>query len=295
MNALWSFWSKPYRENKSLGWFDDVSMFCSWKLSFENAKQFFDKTILVTDEFGKYLLVSMLGLKFDSVEIRLNALDSLDSQWWALGKVYSYLFQDEPFLHIDSDVYLHKKPEDRLMTSGLIGQNYEHFTIGNSWYHPQKFEIIKKIEGYLPKEVAWYIEQKYNQKAICCGVFGGNDIAFIKHYASLVFRIFRHKKNFPLWLLLGGDNILLEQYILSACIEYYSFYREYPFVSGVSIECFFESSSAAFNPIEAEKQGYTHLIGGAKKNKDICEKLKKRVINDYSDYYERCYKALSVF
>lgn len=292
MNAVWSFWSKPYREGASLEWCDEYSRFCSWKLSFELANPFFSKTILVTDEFGKDLLVSVLGLDFDYVDVKLNSLDALNSQWWALGKLYSYLLQDEPFLHIDSDVYLHKKPEDRLLQGDVIAQNYEHFSYGNSWYHPQKFYIIRNINGYLPKEVSWYIEQKHDQKAICCGVFGGNDLAFIQYYASLVFHSFLHKKNFSLWSLLGGDNILLEQYMLSACIEYYLWNKEHPFSAGVSVECFFDSSASAFNPVEAKKSGYTHLIGGAKKNKMVCERLKRRVFKDYPDFYERCRKAI---
>jgi hypothetical protein len=287
MNAVWSFWSKPYREGKSLDWGDGLSRFCSWKLSLEMAGRLFGKTMLFTDDYGKNLLVSKLGLKYDSVSTALNALESLDSKWWASGKLYTYLLQDEPFLHIDSDVYLHKQLDRRLLDAPLIAQNYEHFRIGDSWYHPEKFRILKSINGFLPEEIIWYIDRIDDQKALCCGVFGGNDLRFIRYYASVAFDMFLHPDNHAFWIFLGGDNILLEQYVLSACIEYSKSHPESVFYHSVDIECLFDSASSAFNPESSSAVGYTHLIGGAKKNPDVCARLKNRVLREYPDYYER--------
>jgi hypothetical protein len=290
MNAIWSFWSKPYRESKSLEWYDEVSRFCSWKLSLELAKKKFPQTILFTDNYGKKILIDELGLEFDLVSTDLNALDELDSKWWALGKLYTYLYQSEPFLHIDSDVYLHNMFDEKILTAPLIAQNYEYFNIHESWYHPRKFEIIKNINGYLPKEIAWYINEGHDQKALCCGIFGGNDLKFIKHYSTVVFDVFLHPTNHPRWIFLGGDNILLEQYVLSACIEYAYSHPDSIFYKKINIECLFDSSSSAFDPEMAKKCGFTHLIGGAKKDSLICGRLKKRISEEYPDFYLRCIK-----
>jgi hypothetical protein len=288
MNAIWSFWSKPYREGKSLDWIDELSRFCSWKLSLETAAPMFEKKKLYTDDFGKELLVSRLGLNFDDVDTSLNSLDNLDAKWWAFGKLYTYLKQNEPFLHIDSDVYLHKKPSEKILHAPIIAQNYEHFRLGDSWYHPEKFRILKSIQGYIPKEIEWYEGRGGDHKALCCGVFGGNDVSFIRYYASVVFDVFLHPDNHPFWIFLGGDNILLEQYVLSACIEYSKNNPESDFFSHIGIECFFDSASSAFNPEVAAAVGYTHLIGGAKRNKEVCERLKKRILREYPVFYERC-------
>jgi hypothetical protein len=48
------------------------------------------------------------------------------------------------------------------------------------------------------------------------------------------------------------------------------------------------SAAAAFNERWAACAGYTHLIGGAKRNEKLLERLEHRVRRDYPGYYERC-------
>jgi hypothetical protein len=47
----------------------------------------------------------------------------------------------------------------------------------------------------------------------------------------------------------------------------------------------FESEKESFKEINAEKQGYTHLIAGAKKNPLIDECLEQRVRREYPGKY----------
>ncbi len=290
MNAVWSFWSKPYLRARKSIWDSEKQHFLSWILSFHQGRKFFSKTLLFTDDHGAKMLVDGLQLEFDVVSTSLNILDNYDPSWWALGKIYTYGSQYEPFIHIDNDVFLWK-PLPLNSETPLFAQNPEYFEIGASFYMPEQMDmLLKKHGGWLPGEWAWYLSSGLPQRAESCGVFGGNYTDFIHYYAKLAVRMIEHSANINLWSILGGQverNILIEQYFLSACIEYYKHYPE-DFSRPVDIQYLFNSMDDAFNPVKAAEAGYTHLIADTKKNKAIAEDLKRRVEEDYPDAYERC-------
>jgi len=287
MKSIWSFWSKPFKEKKSTAWASQKYHLFSWVLSVETAKRHFPQTVLFTDDEGARILVDTIGLEFDSVFTELNTLHRYDPEWWAVGKIFTYLLQTEPFVHIDSDVFLWKPLPERMERAPLLAQNPESFEPFSSWYYPQKFDLLERLQGWIPQEIEWYKSLVRGQRAVCCGVFGGNRLDFIGHYAQQALDILLHPANQPVWTLLGGDNILIEQYVLSACIEYHKGRASSPF-SDIRVEFLFDSAEAAFNPASSTQAGYTHLIGGAKNNKYSLDRLERRVQKDYPQYYERC-------
>jgi hypothetical protein len=105
MNAVWSFWSKPYLEAWKSIWCSEKQHLLSWILSLQQARKFFGRTVLFTDDYGARMLVDGLQLEFDVVSTSLNSLNGHDPKWWALGKIYTYSSQHEPFIHIDNDVF----------------------------------------------------------------------------------------------------------------------------------------------------------------------------------------------
>jgi hypothetical protein len=103
-----------------------------------------------------------------------------------------------------------------------------------------------------------------------------------------------HPQNQPIWQRLGlllGDNILFEQYLLSACVEYHRSVEgsAYP---DIDLACLFDSVEQAFAPDAARQVGYTHLIGGAKRNDALVARLEERVARDYPERYECCLRYL---
>jgi len=83
------------------------------------------------------------------------------------------------------------------------------------------------------------------------------------------------------------DNILVEQYFLSACIRYHHHHRSSPHI-GLEDAYLFASSADAFDPHHSTRAGFTHLIGDAKRDPRIAEKLEQRVKSEYPEHYERC-------
>jgi hypothetical protein len=289
MIAVWSLWSKPLNAFPSSAWRREKDHLLSWILSVETAKRHYDETRLVTDTEGARLLVDSLGLEFSKVEVVLDFLNGTNPEWWALGKLYAYLNQDRPFVHIDSDVYLWNPLPPRVANAPVLAQNPEHFDVGTSWYRIDYFDRILQAGGWLPNELRWFKSHSPHQKAECCGIFGGNTIDFIHYYADNAIKLVEHPVNAGVWSQIGGNNILVEQYFLSACIEYHrqSVNQENGY-GGIGIEYLFQSAHDAFNPAIAEQVGYTHLIGGAKRNELLMQRLEKRVQRDYAAYFENC-------
>src|SRR4051794_18448095 len=107
--AVWSFWSKPYLSGRESSWAHDWYHWLAWGLSVHTAARYYSDTRLVTDTAGARVLVDLLGLPFAHVDTALDQLEPSDPGWWALGKLEAYRLQRDPFVHIDTDVFLWKR------------------------------------------------------------------------------------------------------------------------------------------------------------------------------------------
>lgn len=292
MRAVWSFWTKPFRAQHHTHWLSPRHHLYSWILSVQTARQHFPRTALFTDDDGARLLVGQLGLPFDEVSTELNALASHDASWWALGKVWTYRAQTEPFIHLDSDVFLWNSLPESLTAAPVLAQCPEFFVPGSSYYRPEVLEREVSAGGqiWLPAEWVWYRSTVPEQRGDSCGIFGGQRLDFIHYYADQAIKLIEHPDNQRGWLMMDGKdehNILFEQYLLAACLVYHRQRANSPY-HGIEIKYLFESLDEAFDSDRAHKLGYTHLIAGAKRNEDIAQRLERRVKRDYPDFYERC-------
>lgn len=293
MRAVWSFWSAPYLAHYHRQWLSDRHHLLSWVLSAMEARKHYSDTCLVTDSWGAKLLAGQLKLPFSNVSTALDRLDAAnaDPEWWVLGKLSAYAAQTEPFVHIDNDVFLWRPLPERMHFAAVLAQNPEVFFFEDqSLYRIERFMAgIKRFGGWLPEEWLAYANTSGTQ-ALCCGLFGGNDLEFIRHYATSAMEVIGHPDNQRIWPALGiRDNILVEQYFLAACLHSARSDRG---ARGVKAECLFPSAAAAFDPKSSTQAGYTHLIGDAKQNRRVLERLEQRVRRDYPEYYERCLGVL---
>lgn len=300
IRSVWSFWSKPFQAHRHSTWFSEKHHLLSWILSLETARKHYPKTMLVTDDTGSKMFIDGMGLDFDFVSTELNELKPYDPDWWVLGKLWAYRCQTEPFVHIDNDVFLWKALPDAVTKAPVLAQNPEYFIFGEHhatcwWYRPEIFdERVKMVNGWLPDEWNWYVANR-RELAYCTGILGGNHVDFISHYADLALKIATHPRNQEAFSLMEnkiGDCLLIEQYLLAACLEYHNHNVNSKF-QNVQIECLFQSPEAAFSSSQPEKVGYTHLIGGTKQNQEIAQRLEKRVAEEYPTQYKRCLHYLN--
>ncbi len=268
MNAVYSFWSKPYLANgkKIHGKVSQRMFNVCWMLSVYTAKKHFDKVKLVTDTEGYKALVD-LDLPFDDISLELdNIPENILPEMWAYGKIVAYEMQNEPFVHIDYDAFIFNPPSEEFLNAGLIVQHKEFFWIINHVYYSN---IRKAVKDWGFESEFYYNNVAYGYN---CGVFGGNDLEFIKKYVKEAKRL----AQFPTIEMLnqlGQEEklvfpIAFEQHILSAMC-----YDIKPSIYEVA-----ESKE------RIEELNYLHILG-AKVNPLIEKRLENRLLKDFPDKY----------
>lgn len=292
MRAVWSFWSKPWRERRGWSWPSEKHHLLAWVLSVESARRHYPDTMLVTDSEGARMLVDGVGLPFGRVSTALDELSAHDPALWMLGKLYAYRAQEVPFAHLDTDVFLWRRLPEAVERAAVFAQNPEPFTLGASHYKPDRLLQLLRVDtaGWVPPEWEWALSHGEFQRGECCGIAGGNQVEFLRYYAGSAIRVIEDPRNRAGWTRVGDKgefNTLLEQYHLAACVDFHRHRPDSPF-RGVEIRYVFNSFTEAFNPNLAAKLGFTHLLAGSKQDARILVRLEQRVSRDYPESYERC-------
>ncbi len=296
MRAVWSFWSKPFHNYYGHIWSKPLHHLLAWGLSVHVASRQYPDTALITDRPGKKLLVDQLGLPFVHVSIELERLNNVDPGWWALGKLVAYSLQDHPFVHLDSDVFLWKALPRRLTESPVFAQYPEGFTENGPHYRPQDIEWAFAQEGLkLPEEWLWTRAHRSHFPAENCGILGGSAVEFLRYYAHTAVDLVIRPESAAAWSRLPDKrcyNVVLEQFFLSACVEYHRFHPTSPY-RGVQMSHLFPSWEYAFDASHAARTGFTHLVAGAKSHPGVGTRIEERIRRQDSGFYRRCERVLA--
>ena len=292
MRAVWSFWSRPYEAQKGNAWRTPLHYFLAWGLSLSLARRYYPDTALVTDQRGKELLVDALGLQFASVSTELERLDHCDPDWWALGKLIAYSIQDEPFVHLDNDVFLWKPLPQQLLDAPVFAQCPEYFQRTSERSSRAIEAAFTASAATLPPEWEWAASREevfFREEN--CGIVGGRWVDFLRHYAQTAADLVMQPQYAPAWSRLPAkSNMAVEQFFLSACLD---FHRHHPHSSfrGVRVHYLFPSWEDAVNPNCATRAGFTHLLGDSKYDPAVGKRLEERVRRDDPGYFWHCKKV----
>jgi hypothetical protein len=292
MRAVWSLWSKPFAAATAHGWHRPEHHLLAWGLSLLLARRHYPETALVTDSAGKALLVDTLGLSFTSVSTELDCLRDADPDLWALGKLVAYSIQDEPFIHLDTDVFLWRALPARLTSAPVLAQHREQFDTDSGGGDPRVIEDAFAHAGLeLPVEWEW-ARSRWGKTVFeaNCGIAGGTDVEFLRYYARLALDLVMSPLHAPAWAVCGGReplNMMIEQFMLSACLDFHRSHPDSPF-RGVNARYLFPSPHAAFDSRYAARLGFTHLLGDAKRHPGVARRLEDRVRAEDERFYTRC-------
>jgi hypothetical protein len=284
--AVWSFWSRPFEAFYGGTWASPADHLMAWVVSVQAASRHYPDTVLITDTPGRRLLVDRLGLRFASLSTELDRLADADPAFWTLGKLTAYRLQDRPFVHIDSDVFLWRRLPAALEQARVLTQNPE--PEGNGFYQPAEVERAFAAAGEsLPVEWRWARGAWPRLRAETCGILGGCDLAFLHDYADIAAGVVACRPGWQGIADRARHNVLVEQFLLAACIGYHANHPGSPHV-GVRAEHLFASWQAAVDDGEAERAGFTHLIAGAKRAPEAVRRLSARVRRDWPEFWARC-------
>ncbi len=293
VRAVWSFWAEPFRRGEGSGWLTPYHAYLSWVLSVECARQYYPDTALITDNAGAELLVDRLGLRFTHVSLELNQLRGRDPDWWALGKLYAYRMQTEPFVHLDGDVFLWKRLPPELEAAAVFAQSPETFDPDDGErYYPVR--AVERTVPWLPEEWRWHTAGAGTRTASCCGILGGTRVDLLAEYADLGIRIVEDPRNAAGWATWGNKgtcNVLIEQMLLDAVVAHRRHFPHSPADADLRIAHLFHGEGDPYDPEKAAAAGYTHLISSAKRHPELMADLEARVTAEFPALATRCRAA----
>ena len=292
MRSVWSFWSKPHHAGHGFLWREPVHHLLAWGLSFRLAQAHYPETVLVTDSSGRALLIDRLGLPFTHVSTELDRLADVDPGWWALGKLVAYSLQDQPFVHLDTDVFLWQPLPDRLADAPVLAQSPETYHVADDHCGPRIVENAFARTGLvLPAEWEWSRSRPARRFLEAnCGILGGTNVSFIQRYARLALDLVLNPRHTAAWAAVpdkAGLNATVEQFLLPACVDFHRFDPGSPH-RGVYLRYLFPSVGAAFDPAQAARLGFTHLLAEAKQDAQVTARLEERVSREDPAFYDRC-------
>lgn len=222
MRIVHSFFSEPAQFTN---WVAPGSLFRSFALSCLLAKKNAGNIHLVTDDLGKAILIDFLELPYDSVDLSLNEFSGrYDKEFWALGKLKAYQIQQEPFIHIDGDLFLLKPLPDTVARSRITVQSPEFAHLEND---PGVYKIdrMKEMGMVFPNSWDWCLKSSsVRQWAVNMGFYACTDMVINRLYCKEVFDFVNHPQNqeafkkYPgLWEL----NVTAEQFSIMAVCRLY--------------------------------------------------------------------------
>ena len=283
MKVLQSYWFAKFRSEKTFGGFhDERSFWHSTVLSAFSIAQFYEAE-LVTDSYGAEC-AEFIGLPYRAISRSFDSLPQQLSQLWALGKLWLYQQQSEPFLHIDLDAYLWERLPQRCEEAEVVIQVYED--------DPRQLEFYRRVLGALLEKLPCLPDSYRDPQLLLrtclgvnCGVVGGSRLDLFQSYAAESASIMTDPRNMAAWEDLyrsfgsrfGWFNAGIEQTNLLLWCERF----------GVVPEAVVPNAFAPGRDIRSEKLGFTHLVGEEKENPRMREALRARVKKEYSQQYNR--------
>lgn len=267
--ACYSFWD-DCRYKLNGGFRTKKELAITLTLSVELAKKQFDDVELITNSFGKQLLIDHYKIPFTSVKVVLDQFDNvLDPNLWAYIKIYAYSIQDCPFIHIDNDVLLLTPIPENKLKYNLLFQNKEQIE-----EHKGYVRLLKEAKGFPkinPDILLSSVQFAYN-----CGVVGVNDLSIIKIWKEYVDEYLFHPKNQIVWGTVNdkhSHNHLFEQWFISALIHNLNYSDKVETLLG---DDFMYEANNVFK--------YCHLWGPTKRENSLMQKVKSRLYRDYPQY-----------
>lgn len=282
MRVVQTFWSgrKNPLEN-GYGWLSPEFNIMSWALSCICLKRNYDEVILYTDSAGYAIFHDMLELPYTRFEVLYDNI-KCKPEHWAYSKMLTYSLQEKPFIHVDGDVFLHNRLSPLIESSGLIAQNME---TGTSYYKNMMNPIMMNIAAVpdiLHKEIIKDSIPSYN-----AGIIGGNDIVFFKEYCQTAFEFIEKNKLNDLEneYVNVNLNILFEQILFYALATKHNKKVATVINHPIIDNGYMYDEFCNFHAFD--RLPLMHIIGGHKKNPEICRMLRVILSERYPEIFER--------
>ena len=282
MNFIQTLHIHPNKDlfRDTLGWASPEYHIMGWALSCLQLQKIYGNTKLYANRSGAHLLIDTLQLPYTETHLSHDHLQLIHPDLWALPKLYTYSLQEEPFLHIDGDVFLFNPFNSNLLKSELIAQNIE---VATEYYTSTQRELMQYFT-YFPPCVKNDFESDILIRAVNAGILGGHRIEFIREYANTAFEYIQKNANNLRYINVDHFNVFFEQHL------FYALAQE----KKISINVLFQDivndngykHLGDFHDVPFDRS-YLHLLGHFKKDEFTCIQMANKLKELYPEYYER--------
>ena len=283
MNLIHTFYCNeakdPFRD--SFGWAAPEYHLISWALSCLQLHKLYGNITLYANSPAAHLLIDTLQLPYTGVNLAHDKLTLIHPDLWALPKIYTYALQEQPFLHIDGDVFLFKPLNSDLLNGALIAQNVEVAT--EDIYIPAQREMIQYCT-FFPPCVKKDFESGIPFQACNAGIMGGNNISFFRDYTDLAFEYIHQNANNLEYVNLNMFNVFFEQHLFYALAKERGIYVNVVFDEIIKNNGY--KNMGDFHDVPFNRS-YLHLLGHFKRDEYTCIQMAAKLKELYPDYYER--------
>lgn len=286
-----SMWSKPAMKNKTDNSYI-LKNFYIYLLSVLLIKKHGHKIELYCDK-NTYEIFSLIP--YDNIHVIDFDSDGISSVFWIWAKIKAQLLINEPYVHIDGDVFLFRDIIGNKLESGeysVVVQSTENDKTIGDWFNNVYVDTVNPYLKLSNKhDIEW---NKYNLFAYNCGVVGFSDMKLKNIYLNKVkellvdisnddeFKydgnkyggIFMITEQALLYYIINENNIKpLEILPLNKMIEYnYDWYDRLP-----------------------KEIGYCHMLGISKYKENIKEKIRYKILKYFPQYANVVYTFEKTF
>jgi len=292
MKIIQTFWTLPMVKSRATtvdnrlsgGWLESKYHLMSWAYSCLQLRSFYDEVELITDQAGKALMIDKLHLPYTHTAVVLDDINHYNPDWWAIGKIYAFGLQQQPFLHVDGDVFIWAPFPERLAKAALVSQNLEY---GFPFYRAVLDQLVDR-KAYIPAEILSSARGQPSLLAYNAGIIGGNDIAFFREFVHEAWKFIKENQaviNLP---NAGMLNAFYEQHFFYCMAAQRK----------IKVECYTEETDpdrlwTYFKSMKRfgnapEGCSYIHLWGNdVKMWIEVCEALSDRLKREYPAWHAR--------
>lgn len=269
---------------KSFGWVSPQYHLMSWALSCLQLNATYKNIELYASSNAAKLILDTLELPYSNVHITHDNFYMPDKQLWALAKIFTYSLQEEPFIHLDGDVFLFDKLPPSLLNSELIAQNFEEAT---GYYTSAQMELMKFL-SFFPDCVAADFHSGIPISAVNAGILGGKNVAFIKEYAEAAFDYVRRNSNDLSKIDADKFNVFFEQHLFYSMAKKKSIPIDVLFAHTIDDNGY--KCLGDFHEVPCSIS-YLHLLGHFKRDEYTCVQMAAKLRDLHPEYY---YKIVSL-
>jgi hypothetical protein len=151
-------------------------------------------------------LFSQIGFN-EFYELDDERIKEIPNQIWSIGKLFAMLKTNEPFIHMDYDIFLFKKFDQNFLKNDVI-------------YYHNEYHIDKAVDKYQsffnlrPSEAKPFINRSYN-----CALFGGQNFKIIHSVCNQIITFIIDNKKEINNILISKESLNFESFWSALLIE----------------------------------------------------------------------------